>query len=146
MYANDLLITGRGDPRECEILADTLQAYCKSAGQKINLTKSLIIQHPNQDKITFRYLSNKFHIPTSHSPPIYLGAPMPFGRAKKSLYNNIISNLSNRVMGWRAKLLNPAGQTTMIKSIFFFGVMKLMSEVCTQSIGTLFVLPFMREA
>ncbi|KAL7262753.1 hypothetical protein ACSBR1_001003 [Camellia fascicularis] len=62
-------------------------------------------------------LSHQLQIlPTLHLGK-YLGCLIHHDRPNANSFNFLIEKIQNKLTGWRAKLLSPAGRTTFIKSV-----------------------------
>jgi len=57
-----------------------------------------------------------FNIPRKESLGKYLGCPVFQGKAKKSLFTDIIAKATSKMERWKANSLSKAGRTFLIQS------------------------------
>ncbi|KAL0911160.1 hypothetical protein M5K25_019277 [Dendrobium thyrsiflorum] len=113
-YKNTWSITGRhANSQNCNNLMKIFQFFSRQSGLYLNLNKSTLLAPQN---ITiYNDIANCLQIPIIASKFTYLGIPISLARIKLSDFSPLLDSITNRLSGWKAKLLSFAGRVQFIK-------------------------------
>lgn len=115
-FANDLLLSSRGDLISVQLLKTAFQKFSHATGLKANLAKSQVYCGgiPDHDKQQIQQFLN-------YSPgtlPIrYLGVPFTCKKLSVEQCIPLINKITARIHTWMAKLLSYADRLQMIKVV-----------------------------
>lgn len=112
-FADDLILMSRADSKNVATINKVLAKLCEKSGQSINYSKSKLIFSKNCGKELKSNTSSTLSIKKSTYFGKYLGFPIFTKSSTLSDYQFIIDNLSQKLAGWKSKLLNIAGRTTL---------------------------------
>ena len=71
----------------------------------------------------------------------YLGLPSLVGRSKRNTFTQLKQRVSNKLAGWKEKLLSSAGKEVLIKAVaqavlsYTMSCFKLPNTLCDELIG-----------
>ena len=116
-FADDSLFFIKAEARNCTVLRDIIDQYCRASGQIINEDKSSLIFSANATDDCKADCANALAIPVDNTPGVYLGLPTHWGRSKTMATAYIRERVREKLDGWKTKLLNQAGKEVMIKSV-----------------------------
>nr|XP_048330864.1 uncharacterized protein LOC125422764 [Ziziphus jujuba var. spinosa] len=117
MYADDLIISCRANPRDATIIKECLSYFCSWSGQEVNEEKSNIFfsrSTPRKAKMAIKEILGFKDLGTS---AIYLGNSLVFGRNKTKEFHILKERLKGRLEGWNRHFLSKVGKATLIKSV-----------------------------
>lgn len=120
-YADDTILFGSVDRGSIIKMMRILKEYEDESGQRINIGKSAFYLHDNSllcVEIRFRRLTG---IRQRNFSFTYLGCPVFHGRSKICYFEDIMKNISRRILSWHNKLLSFGG-----KQILFIHVLQTM--------------------
>lgn len=116
LFADDILLFAEAPVRQARIIKDILDEMCNYSGMAVNESKSkiymarcMVTQHCNS-------IHGVLRIHITQDMGKYLGVHMHTGRITKSAYSGIMSKLSNRLAGWKSKILNKAGGAILVQN------------------------------
>ncbi|PKU86369.1 Putative ribonuclease H protein [Dendrobium catenatum] len=113
LYADDVLVFGQANVRNCNILNSILQRFALSSGLKVNPAKSTIIL---QDNYPFgKDICDILNIHNVGNSLSYLGIPISINRTRLSHFSPLLDVISNRLSGWKAKSLSFPGRLQFLK-------------------------------
>ncbi|XP_020999589.1 uncharacterized protein LOC110281570 [Arachis duranensis] len=117
LFADDLILFCKAKKSQVLHVLDTMAAFCRASGMKVNFNKSRAICSMNvsrQRKDLFTGISS---IRFANSLGKYLGVPLKHGRVTKAGFNDVVDKLTNRLASWKGRFLNKAGRICLAKSI-----------------------------
>lgn len=118
IFADDLVIFTKANMENANTITSVFQKFDKILCQKINYNKSKVIFSNNVASDIFTPIVNQLNMKTLANFGKYLGLPMTKTQPNKNNYQFIIDNMNNRLKGLKEKMLNIAGRTILVKSIF----------------------------
>ncbi|XP_025665275.1 uncharacterized protein [Arachis hypogaea] len=117
LFADDCIIFSKDSEEEVYQLITILNMYTEASGQQINVDKSGITFH-NQVPIRNRVeIEEILGLPAWDQPGKYLGLPTQWGRSKNKALRWIEERVSDKLCGWKEKLLSQSGREVLIKSV-----------------------------
>ncbi|XP_042946095.1 uncharacterized protein LOC122279481 [Carya illinoinensis] len=117
MYADDIFIFANGGKRTMKGLMEALYKYEAWTGQVLNKEKSPI------------FFSKRILVPRKHSllyftgftdgsfPFKYLGVPIVDGRLKACDFGELLGKLTNKIAGWKMKILSVSSRTILLRHV-----------------------------
>ena len=106
LFADDSLLFCNASLSECHIIKESLQAYERALGQKINSDKSFIFFNTNTPQSLWEEIKRFFNANSNVPLEKYLGLPPIIGRGKKQTFEDIKSKVQSKFYGWKGKLLS----------------------------------------
>ncbi|XP_057719433.1 uncharacterized protein LOC130933842 [Arachis stenosperma] len=117
LFADDCIIFSKDSEEEVYQLITILNMYTEASGQRINVDKSGIT-FGNQVPIRNRAeIEEILGLPAWDQPGKYLGLPVQWGRSKNNALRWIEERVSDKLCGWKEKLLTQSGREVLIKSV-----------------------------
>ncbi|WOK93465.1 ribonuclease H protein [Canna indica] len=116
MFADDILLMFRANPRSLNTIQQIFSLYAKITGQTINLAKSEIFFPRNTSRATIRTLSSKLQMKVGSFPFKYLRAIIAPRRPPSTTYNFILGLIKAKLGSWRSAFLSQAGRVILINS------------------------------
>ncbi|XP_028120068.1 uncharacterized protein LOC114317531 [Camellia sinensis] len=116
-FADDLILFAEANVSNCHTIMEVLNDFCVMSGQKLSLQKSKIFVSKNVSCSYARSLSFQCGISLTQDLGRYLGSPLLHSRINKTLFNEILEKLKQRLSGWKARHLSFAGRTTLIQAV-----------------------------
>ncbi|PKU60228.1 Putative ribonuclease H protein [Dendrobium catenatum] len=115
LYADDVLIFSHASIWLAKALKKIVEDFCKWTGQRINVSKSQIlfgkvVGYPTKKKIA-RFFGYKIVKEMS-----YLGIKLSLNRLKMVDFQEVLSNVMDRLKTWGKKTLSLGGKITLISS------------------------------
>ncbi|PKU85312.1 Putative ribonuclease H protein [Dendrobium catenatum] len=115
LYADDVLIFSHASIALAKALKIIVEDFCKWTGQRVNFSKSQIIfgkvvRYPMKKKIT-KVLGFKVVKEMK-----YLGVKLSLRRLKGADFQELLSNVMDRINAWGKKSLSMGGKFTLIES------------------------------
>ena len=117
LFADDSLILMHADKKNADVLADILNRYCVSSGQKLSEAKSSIFFSANTDVDVKVEVCEALNIMTESLNDKYLGLPAMVGADRSDCFRHLIDRVMTRIDGWKEKMLSMGGKEILIKSI-----------------------------
>ncbi|KAL0005366.1 hypothetical protein SO802_012927 [Lithocarpus litseifolius] len=116
-FADDLVLFGRADRKNCLSMMDTLDCFCSISGQKINKDKSRIYFSPNIDAGKREELCGIMGMRSTPNLGKYLGFPLKQPGSSSQDYNFVIERVQAKLAGWKGNLLSFAGRIVLAQSV-----------------------------
>ncbi|XP_028554324.1 uncharacterized protein LOC114580555 [Dendrobium catenatum] len=113
LYADDVLVFGKANVNNCNTLTNLLSKFASSSGLVVNTHKSTLIMHPNTPNSND--ICAALNIPQSHTKITYLGIPISIKKPSIIDFSPLIDVISNKLSGWKAKLLSFAGRLQFLR-------------------------------
>jgi len=117
LFADDSLILMHADKKNADVLADILNRYCVSSGQKLSEAKSSIFFSANTDVDVKVEVCEALNIIMESLNDKYLGLPAMVGADRSDCFRHLIDRVMTRIDGWKEKMLSMGGKEILIKSI-----------------------------
>lgn len=95
-----------------------MSAFCIRSGQVVNLHKFSIICSSNLELDFQKSLADILEFNIANVNSKYLGVPLIQGRVSAETFVHVFSNINSKLFGWKKKIMNLAGRTILIKSVF----------------------------
>jgi hypothetical protein len=116
LYADYVALFVRATIQDVNNVQHILAAFGSATGLKTNLQKSelFMIQTREEEKETIAAI---FQCNIGQFPANYLGLPLHIGRTGRVAEQALIDKIGARLPGWQGRLLNHAGQLTLVNSI-----------------------------
>ena len=96
---------------------ECINSFSAWSGQKINLSKSVIMFSKNVSPLLKSRLANMLGINASNKREKYLGLPLVSGKEKKMALQEVIDKVNSRLQGWKMKVLSHAARGSLIRSV-----------------------------
>jgi hypothetical protein len=117
LFADDSLLFIKANGESARDARDTLDAYCRASGQRINLDKSSIFfskRCPGGIKQELKLILN---VQNESLNEKYLGMPSNVGRSTNGAFKFLKDRIWKRIQGWMEKCLSAGGKDILIKSV-----------------------------
>lgn len=95
-----------------------LDTFEKSFEQSINFDKSMIFFNPNTPDVKRTTLSRLLKMKVVDNIDGYLSLPIPVGKKKLVVFQNIIDRVANRINSWSKRLLSNGEKRSSSKPSF----------------------------
>ncbi len=138
LFADDSFLFFKHDKSSPNTIQSTLAWYCCLSGQSRNMDKSELYCSPNMTEIDKSNLANLLGVKLVLSPGKYLGVNFKLRGGRTADFQDLIAKVTNKLQGWKAKLLSQASQMTLINSvlnsipIYTFSVFKAPHSICNK--------------
>lgn len=116
-FEDDSFIFGAAETKECHNYKALLISYEIASGQKVNYQKSSVVFSRNVPIEVQTELASILQVQKTNEHDRYLGLPLRVGKSKTQIFAYIKEKLSNKVLGWKSKLLSVAGKEVLIKDV-----------------------------
>lgn len=117
MYADDLIVACRANPKNAVDVARCLNQYYDWSGQLINARKSSIFFLKNTSLHEKRKIKATLGILEIKPGPIYLGNTFIKGRSKIKDFGRLTNKVQARLDNWQSQLFSQASRATLIKYV-----------------------------
>jgi hypothetical protein len=116
LYADDAGVFVKADKEDLKVLKRILEVFEGCSGLKINFDKTEIfpIRYP---ETLWPELMEVFPGKYSKLPGKYLGLPLHFRTVRRVDFQPLIDKITNRLAGWKGRLLSKAGRETLVKAV-----------------------------
>ncbi|KAL0011885.1 hypothetical protein SO802_006993 [Lithocarpus litseifolius] len=137
-FTDDNLIFGRATVKECEEIQRVLQVYEASSGQQLNSNKTSLFFSHNTANGVRETIKTMFGAQVIKPHESYLGLPSLVGRSKRNTFAQLKQRVSNKLAGWKEKLLSNAGKEVLIKAVaqavpsYTMSCFKLLDTLCDE--------------
>lgn len=138
LYADDLLIFGEATLDNCAIILDILNAFYSFSGLQVNHDKSnLIISNYNTSPLD---VCAALNVQNHCCKMEYLGIPIVVKKLCLADFQPLFLSISQRLAGWKARLLSIAGRLQYLKYIVWNTIAywirgAIMPQSCLDKIG-----------
>lgn len=105
LFADDSLFFLKGTMGNVHALKAILDEYCKVSGQRVKFAKSSLFCGVDHENLFAMEVAEVFGMNLVRDPGKYLGLPKLWGRSKSEALGFLRSRISNKIQGWRSKLL-----------------------------------------
>lgn len=116
-FADDALFFFKGTTENTTRLKETLETYCKASGQTINFSKSSIFFNSVMNEDARSAIMVVQGVRQALKPRHYLGLPTIWGKSRRDALNYLKERISDKIQGWRNRLLNNVGKEVLIKAV-----------------------------
>jgi hypothetical protein len=115
LYADDAGVFVKVDKEDLKVLKRILEVFEECSGLKINFDKTEIfpIRYP---ETLWPELMDVFPGKYSKLPGKYLGLPLHFRTVRRVDFQPLIDKITNRLAGWKGRMLSKAGRETLVKA------------------------------
>ena len=117
LFADDILVFTEAKVSQLRLVLDILQKFEKASGLKVNVEKSKAMLSKGVPRSMKERLAGESSIVFASHLGRYLGFPLVQGRMKKADFRLLIDKMHSKLSGWKGKLLNKAGRTTLAKAV-----------------------------
>lgn len=115
--ADDLIIFAHAREIDADGIMGCINSFSAWSGQKINLSKSVIMFSKNVSPLLKSRLANMLGINASDRGEKYLGLPLVSGKEKRMALQEVIDKVNSRLQGWKMKVLSQAARGSLIRSV-----------------------------
>ena len=114
---------------------DILDKYAKGLGQLVNFDKSAMYFGRNKDLDCRSKICELLGNMKKACSKRHLGLPMVSGKSKNQVFGSLKSCVTNKLQGWKGKLLNQAGKKVLLKAVvipnYTMSYFRLPKGICT---------------
>ncbi|KAK4394248.1 LINE-1 retrotransposable element O protein [Sesamum angolense] len=115
-FADDIIIFSNASRRSIRKTVDFLDSYQRISGQLINIGKSSFIVGNKCSSLIKQRIQNITGFVSQSLPLTYLGTPLHKGNKKCILYDDLITRMRAKLLGWKQSMLSHGGRLALIKS------------------------------
>lgn len=115
-YANNTIMVIHADDDSARVLKRELDNFVAATGLSINFTKSTITPM-NISEDHAATLINILGCSRGSFPQTYLGLPLSNTKLRLSVFAPLIARVDKYLSGWKALLLNTAGQVVLVNAV-----------------------------
>ena len=136
LFADDSLLFIKANGDSARDARDTLDAYCRASGQRVNLEKSSIFFSKRCPVMVKQELKTILNVQNESLNEKYLGLPSNVGRSANGAFKYLKDRIWKRIQVWLEQCLSAVGKDVLIKSvamaipIFSMACFKLPSGLC----------------
>ena len=94
-----------------------LDIYEQASGQKLNYEKTSLFFSTNTSQPNRQAICSTLSTTSTGHLGKYLGLPQIIGRGKKQAFTKIKQKVSQKLHGWKGKMLSQAGTEVLVKSV-----------------------------
>ncbi|KAA3471573.1 LINE-1 reverse transcriptase isogeny [Gossypium australe] len=137
-FADDLVIFGKAEMGQAQVLKDILRRFCELSGHRISSRKSNMFFSKGVDTIVQDQISQFFGFHKVLNLGKYLGVPIIHYRVTKSTLNFVIDKARSKLQNWDARKLSLAGRITLAQSVllaipsYFMQSLVILKGVCDE--------------
>ena len=117
LFVDDSFLFFKDDKKSPLTLQRTLSWFCSISGQSIKLDKSELYCSPNMTNQSKQQLTNLLGVKLVPNPGKYLGFNFKLQGKRIEDFQDLITKISSKLQGWKAKLLSQAGRLTLINFV-----------------------------
>nr|XP_027083472.1 uncharacterized protein LOC113705760 [Coffea arabica] len=103
--------------KKVSAIMQILMSYGEASGQVINIDKCSIFHSKNTSEGCRNEILSTLGAMNQVKQSKYLSLPMVIGRTNRQVFNYIREKVSNKLRGWKEKLLSNAGKEVLLKSV-----------------------------
>ncbi|KAK9995734.1 hypothetical protein SO802_020420 [Lithocarpus litseifolius] len=116
-FADDLFLFAHAREIDADGIIERNNSFSAWSGQKINLSKFVIMFSKNVSPLVKSRLANMLRINASNKREKYLGLPLVSGKEKRMVLQEVIDKVNSRLQGWKIKVLSQAARGSLIRSV-----------------------------
>jgi hypothetical protein len=119
MFADDLIICGKANVQEAQVISQTLDHFCQHFGQTPNSSKSGILFSGNFTMLVKEDIRRLFPAPDIDNSFTHLGHPLilPW-KERSAAYAFVYDKFKSKLSTYKANRLSHAARLTLIKYVF----------------------------
>lgn len=117
MFADDIILFSNVKRRSIMKFMWILKRYQRNSGQLLNASKCKFFLPGAAHRSRIRVVARATGFAQGCFPFRYLGVPVGPGKRRVAHFRPIIEKIMNKVQGWQAQLLSPAGRLVLIKHV-----------------------------
>ncbi|XP_071680070.1 uncharacterized protein [Lolium perenne] len=117
LFADDSLLFINANGDSARDARDTLDAYCRASGQRINLDKSSIFFSKKCPVTIKQELKDILNVQNETLSEKYLGMPSNVGRSTSGAFKFLKDRIWKRIQGWIEQCLSAGGKDVLIKAV-----------------------------
>ncbi|XP_071909589.1 uncharacterized protein [Coffea arabica] len=114
---DDSLLCCKATKQEAGTVKVILKKYEKASGQMVNYEKSAMIFSGNTLNQDRKEIGEELGNMTEAISGKYLGLPMAIGKSKRQVFEYVKRKISDKMQGWKHKLLSPGSKEVLIKAV-----------------------------
>lgn len=116
-FADDSLFYMIANEKNCKMLVNIMEDYCRASGQKVSWSKSTLYFSPNTGKEAKERVCGILSVEEAKDPGKYLGLPSIWGRSKVEALGYVKDRVRAKLKGWKSEVLSTAGREILIKAV-----------------------------
>ena len=116
-FADDALFFFKAKPKNCWAIKKALSSFCEKSGEKINFENSHVIFSPNTPQKFMKIMRRPLGVINKEKIGSYLGCPMEVDGRSTSIFNDIVTKTTNRILTWKFSNLSQPGKLILINTI-----------------------------
>lgn len=116
LYADDVVLFLGPCTKDLELIKEILRVFGEATGLVTNINKCSVtpIQRQEQDIIN---VQASLPCKVQDFPCKYLGLPLSVKKLSKADFYAIIDKIADKLLGWKAAMMHPAGRLTLIRAV-----------------------------
>jgi hypothetical protein len=119
MFADDLIVCGKANMHEAQVISQILNHFCQHSGQTPNWGKSGILFSKNVTMQVKEDIRRIFPAPNMDNSFTHLGHPLILPSKDRSVaYAFVYEKFKSKLSTYKANRLSHAARLTLIKSVF----------------------------
>ena len=136
LFADDSLLFIEANGESARDARDTLDAFCRASGQRVNLDKSSIFFSKRCPELIKQELKLILNVQNESLNAKYLGMPSDVGRSVNGAFKYLKDRIWKWIQGWIEQCLSAGGKDVLIKSVaqaipvFSMSCFKLPKGLC----------------
>jgi hypothetical protein len=117
LFADDSLLFIKANGDSARDARDTLDAYCRASGQRVNLDKSSIFFSKCCPATMKQELKVILNVQNESLSEKYLGMPSDVGRSINGAFKYLKDRIWKWIQGWIEQCLSAGGKDVLIKLV-----------------------------
>ena len=98
-FVDDLVLFAKATPKNCEVVKEVLDMFCKASGQTISDAKSRVFFSPNIDQDSKEALSSTLGFQAMNYLGKYIGFPIKHRGRSNQDFNFILDKVKKKLAG-----------------------------------------------
>ena len=116
-FADDLFIFTHAREIDANGIKECINSFSTWSGQKINLSKSVIMFSKNVSPLLKSWLANMLGINALNRREKYLRLPLVSGKEKMMALQEVVGNVNSCLQGWKMKVLSQVAKGSLIRLV-----------------------------